>query len=115
MSHLQYYAYKGVGERNLKSFGYNQAVRIGDRIECSGQGMPLLPLDNLFVLEACANLDRSALLCTIIPTIDTSQVVGTPIPANTTPTSISKSSRYVKEWICPILLERVKPWLSSPR
>lgn len=41
MSHLQYYAYKGVGERNLKRNGYNQAVRIGDRIECSGQGTPI--------------------------------------------------------------------------
>ncbi|OAL43730.1 putative L-PSP endoribonuclease family protein [Pyrenochaeta sp. DS3sAY3a] len=38
MSHLQYYAYKGVGERNLKNYGYNQAVRVGERIECSGQG-----------------------------------------------------------------------------
>ena len=38
MSDLQYYSYKGVGERNLERFGYNQAVRIGDRIECAGQG-----------------------------------------------------------------------------
>ncbi|KAL5397504.1 hypothetical protein PMIN06_002859 [Paraphaeosphaeria minitans] len=38
MSHLQYYAYKGVGERNLKHHGYQQAVRVGDRIECAGQG-----------------------------------------------------------------------------
>lgn len=38
MSHLQYHAYKGVGERNLKNYGYNQAVRVGERIECSGQG-----------------------------------------------------------------------------
>lgn len=40
MSHLQYYAYKGVGERNRERNGYQQAVRVGDRIECSGQGMP---------------------------------------------------------------------------
>ncbi|KAF2111864.1 endoribonuclease L-PSP [Lophiotrema nucula] len=38
MSHLQYSAYKGVGERNLKQYKYNEAVRIGDRVECAGQG-----------------------------------------------------------------------------
>ncbi|KAF2847367.1 hypothetical protein T440DRAFT_481791 [Plenodomus tracheiphilus IPT5] len=38
MAHLQYSAYQGVGERNLKRFGYQQAVRVGDRIECAGQG-----------------------------------------------------------------------------
>ncbi|RYP77217.1 hypothetical protein DL771_001266 [Monosporascus sp. 5C6A] len=38
MADLQYYAYKGVGERNRDSYGYQQAVRVGDRIECSGQG-----------------------------------------------------------------------------
>lgn len=38
MSHLQYYAYEGVGVRNQKIHGYNQAVRVGDRIECAGQG-----------------------------------------------------------------------------
>lgn len=38
MSHLQYYAYPGVGERNKTNFRYSQAVRIGDRIECAGQG-----------------------------------------------------------------------------
>ena len=41
MSHLQYYSYKGVGEKNLQQHGYNQAVRIGDRIECAGQGSVL--------------------------------------------------------------------------
>lgn len=38
MSHLTYYNYPGVGERNAQNFKYSQAVRIGDRIECSGQG-----------------------------------------------------------------------------
>lgn len=38
MSHLQYFSYKGVGERNRQNFKYSQAVRIGDRIECAGQG-----------------------------------------------------------------------------
>lgn len=39
MSHLRYYAYEGVGQKNLKNFSYNQAVRVGDKIECAGQGM----------------------------------------------------------------------------
>ncbi|KAH6974629.1 putative L-PSP endoribonuclease family protein [Ilyonectria sp. MPI-CAGE-AT-0026] len=34
----KYFTYKGVGERNRANFGYNQAVRVGDRIECAGQG-----------------------------------------------------------------------------
>ncbi|GAQ46528.1 hypothetical protein AtubIFM55763_000916 [Aspergillus tubingensis] len=38
MSHLTYYNYEGVGKRNQQKFKYSQAVRIGDRIECSGQG-----------------------------------------------------------------------------
>ncbi|KAJ9609895.1 NRAMP-like transporter smf-3 [Cladophialophora chaetospira] len=38
MSHLQYIAYPGVGERNCEKYRYNQAVRVGDRIECAGQG-----------------------------------------------------------------------------
>ncbi|KAH7364666.1 endoribonuclease L-psp family protein [Rhexocercosporidium sp. MPI-PUGE-AT-0058] len=38
MSHLQYFAYKGFGEESRKSTWYSQAVRVGDRIEISGQG-----------------------------------------------------------------------------
>ncbi|KFY20680.1 hypothetical protein V491_03521 [Pseudogymnoascus sp. VKM F-3775] len=38
MSGLKFYAYKGHGERQQKAFWYSQAVRIGDRIECAGQG-----------------------------------------------------------------------------
>ncbi len=38
MSHLTYFAYPGVGERNREKYGYNQAVRVGDKIECAGQG-----------------------------------------------------------------------------
>ncbi|KAJ1323462.1 Endoribonuclease L-PSP [Microdochium nivale] len=38
MSHLQYYSYEGVGVRNREIYSYSQAVRVGDRIECSGQG-----------------------------------------------------------------------------
>ncbi|KAL7926945.1 hypothetical protein ACQKWADRAFT_279083 [Trichoderma austrokoningii] len=38
MSHLKYYSYDGVGKRNVEKYSYNQAVRVGDRIEISGQG-----------------------------------------------------------------------------
>ena len=38
MADLTFYNYPGVGESNQKNFHYSQAVRIGDRIECSGQG-----------------------------------------------------------------------------
>lgn len=38
MSHLRYYNYPGVGTQNQERFSYSQAVRIGDRIECAGQG-----------------------------------------------------------------------------
>ncbi|KAL6409272.1 hypothetical protein AUP68_05644 [Ilyonectria robusta] len=37
MSHLQYYNYPGFGEWASVNLGYSQAVRVGDRIECSGQ------------------------------------------------------------------------------
>lgn len=38
MSHLQYYAYPGVGVENRKHYSYSQAVKVGDRIELAGQG-----------------------------------------------------------------------------
>lgn len=38
MSHLTYYAYPGAGKWASENLGYSQAVRVGDRIECSGQG-----------------------------------------------------------------------------
>ncbi|KAJ5134253.1 hypothetical protein N7526_005618 [Penicillium atrosanguineum] len=37
MSHLQYYSYEGLGQKQKRDFWYSQAVRIGDRIECAGQ------------------------------------------------------------------------------
>ena len=39
MSHLKYYAYEPFGTRQQQNFHYSQAVRVGDRIECAGQGM----------------------------------------------------------------------------
>lgn len=41
MSHLTYTVYEGYGERATKDYGYSQAVRIGDMIHLSGQGMAL--------------------------------------------------------------------------
>ncbi|KAH6688365.1 Endoribonuclease L-PSP/chorismate mutase-like protein [Plectosphaerella plurivora] len=38
MSHLKYYSYEGAGVEKRNLFSYSQAVRVGDRIECSGQG-----------------------------------------------------------------------------
>ncbi|KAJ5954286.1 L-PSP endoribonuclease family protein, partial [Penicillium viridicatum] len=38
MSHLIYYNYDDFGKLLRKRNKYSQAVRIGDRIECSGQG-----------------------------------------------------------------------------
>ncbi|RYP48305.1 hypothetical protein DL768_005790 [Monosporascus sp. mg162] len=38
MSHLKYYAYEKAGINKKAQFKYSQAVRINDRIECSGQG-----------------------------------------------------------------------------
>lgn len=43
MSNLKYYAYPGAGEWAAEHLGYSQAVRIGDRIELSGQGLSLTP------------------------------------------------------------------------
>lgn len=38
MSHLKFYAYEGAGIQKQRDFWYSQAVRVGDRIECAGQG-----------------------------------------------------------------------------
>ncbi|KAL2847598.1 hypothetical protein BJX68DRAFT_268001 [Aspergillus pseudodeflectus] len=38
MSHVQYYVYKDIGDEKHVKFRFSQAVRLGDRIECAGQG-----------------------------------------------------------------------------
>ncbi|KAF4420621.1 RutC family protein [Colletotrichum fructicola] len=38
MSHLKFFAYEGQGVEKQQKFSYSQAVRVGDRIECAGQG-----------------------------------------------------------------------------
>jgi hypothetical protein len=39
ISSLQYFIYKDFGERSKQEFNYSQAVRIGDRIKVSSQGL----------------------------------------------------------------------------
>lgn len=50
MSHLQYFSYKGFGEHMRDVLSYSQAVRIGDRIEISGQGMSLASSYTLLII-----------------------------------------------------------------
>ncbi|PYH94551.1 L-PSP endoribonuclease family protein [Aspergillus ellipticus CBS 707.79] len=58
MSHLTYYNYEGVGTRNRETFRYSQAVRIGDRIECAGQG-GWDPQTGVFHKEINAQIDQA--------------------------------------------------------
>lgn len=50
MSHLQFYAYPGYGENAQKELRYSQAVRVGDRIECAGQGRKDTQINRLQLL-----------------------------------------------------------------
>jgi len=47
MSHIKYYNYPGVGEYQRQTYYYSQAARVGDLIECSGQGTTSSPLSSL--------------------------------------------------------------------
>jgi len=38
MSKPEFYVTPGYGERQLRTFHYSQAVKIGNRVETSGQG-----------------------------------------------------------------------------
>ncbi|KAJ4267103.1 hypothetical protein NW762_003201 [Fusarium torreyae] len=58
MSHLKYYAYDGVGVRNKQKFKYSQAVRVGDKIECAGQG-GWDPETGVFYKEINAQIDQA--------------------------------------------------------
>ncbi|KAH6713723.1 L-PSP endoribonuclease family protein [Leptodontidium sp. MPI-SDFR-AT-0119] len=58
MSHLQYFAYKGQGEEKRVKFSYAQAVRVGDRIECAGQG-GWDPKTGVFYKEINAQIDQA--------------------------------------------------------
>ncbi|KAJ0137474.1 Transposable element tc1 [Fusarium oxysporum f. sp. albedinis] len=59
MSHLKYYAYDGVGARNKQQFKYSQAVRVGDKIECTGQGTRMEPGTREFYMEINAEIDQA--------------------------------------------------------
>jgi enamine deaminase RidA (YjgF/YER057c/UK114 family) len=59
MSQLQYYAYKGQGEEKRVKFHYSQAVRVGDRIECAGQGKITPPSKNLLLTAITGGWDPS--------------------------------------------------------
>ncbi len=61
MSNLQYYAYPGVGPIRREQFSYNQAVRIGDRIECAGQGTTV----SLSLSPSCTLRSNSQLIHSI--------------------------------------------------
>ena len=39
MAHLQWFNYEGYGQEAKANYGYSQAVRIGEEIHCSGQGI----------------------------------------------------------------------------
>lgn len=56
MADLKFYNYPGVGEQNKTDAWYSQAVRIGDRIECSGQG-------KLSSRASCSRYPRSSIYC----------------------------------------------------
>ncbi|GIZ47869.1 hypothetical protein CKM354_001094800 [Cercospora kikuchii] len=58
MAHLQYYNYPGYGERAVETYKYSQAVRVGDRIECSGQG-GWNPENDIFYKETNAQIDQA--------------------------------------------------------
>ncbi|KAB8345914.1 hypothetical protein FH972_022968 [Carpinus fangiana] len=47
MAHLTYFSYEGFGQTAKASSWYNQAVRIGDKIECAGQGASLISESSL--------------------------------------------------------------------
>ncbi|KAI1081850.1 putative L-PSP endoribonuclease family protein [Whalleya microplaca] len=58
MSHLQYYAYNGIGVENQQKFWYSQAVRVGDRVECAGQG-GWDPQTGIILTEINAQIDQA--------------------------------------------------------
>ncbi|KAK9332668.1 Endoribonuclease L-PSP/chorismate mutase-like protein [Lipomyces starkeyi] len=58
MSHLTYYNYEGFGKKQQQKFWYSQAVRVGDRIECAGQG-GWDPETGVFYKEINAQIDQA--------------------------------------------------------
>ncbi|KAF8858702.1 endoribonuclease L-PSP [Acephala macrosclerotiorum] len=58
MAFLKYFAYEGVGQINLQKHSYNQAVRVGSRVECSGQG-GWDPSSGVYNTENNAQIDQA--------------------------------------------------------
>ncbi|GFZ51817.1 hypothetical protein JCM24511_09585 [Saitozyma sp. JCM 24511] len=58
MSGLQFYSYDGVGKYNEEHFHYAQAVRVGDTIQCSGQG-GWIPETGEWIMEINAQIDQA--------------------------------------------------------
>ncbi|KAK2054503.1 endoribonuclease L-PSP, partial [Colletotrichum caudatum] len=58
LSHLRYSPYEEFGKRNPERFSYNQAVRVGDEIECPGQGSGCGPKTGEFRQESNAQIDQ---------------------------------------------------------
>ncbi|RPB15668.1 hypothetical protein P167DRAFT_533048 [Morchella conica CCBAS932] len=56
---IQYYNYPGVGIRNRQYLNYSQACRVGDNIECAGQGSwnPLNGSTDAQIDQAFENVD----------------------------------------------------------
>lgn len=57
MSHLQYFDYPGFGERAKQHLNSSQAVRIGNRIEISGQGISHPAFSSNISLTSCRWLE----------------------------------------------------------
>jgi hypothetical protein len=52
MATLQYFSRPGKGEYQRDNYWYNEAVKVGDRLECAGQGTSCLHV--LFSLQLFA-------------------------------------------------------------
>ncbi|KAK2123371.1 L-PSP endoribonuclease family protein [Fusarium oxysporum II5] len=59
MSYLKCYAHDDVGARNKQQFKYSQAVRVRDKIECTGQGTRIEPGTREFYMEINAEIDQA--------------------------------------------------------
>jgi|SRR5271156_4299392 len=60
MATLQYFSRPGKGEYQRDNYWYNEAVRVGDRLECAGQGTCLSAFSLALQLSAIATHKRTA-------------------------------------------------------
>ncbi|OAA81557.1 Endoribonuclease L-PSP/chorismate mutase-like protein [Akanthomyces lecanii RCEF 1005] len=61
MTQPKYYSYPGLGEWAKENFHYSQAIRIGDRILCSGQDK--IDFENLVPEDVAAQVDQAFANC----------------------------------------------------